>query len=633
MKDGFIKVAAANIQVRVADLAANAEAIIQAIDQAAELQVRLLVLPELCLTGATCGDLFRQKALQTGTLEALNRVRAATAGKNLLVFVGLPVAIGGSLYNCAAALYDGRLLGLTPKGTCAPSGDGRWFAPGPAEVKAVDCLGAETPFGKNLVYQASGIPDFTVACELGEDLEAADQPGVRHALAGARVLVNLAAARAQIGANERRRLLLTGQSARLCCGYILAGTGRGESTTDQTFSGHCLVLENGKLLAEKTDPAPGMIVTDLDLQRLAVQRDWTGGFGGGGEGYTFVPFQMLSAETVLTRRVDPVPFMPQGVDVDDRCEQILSIQAEGLRQRLTAIHCDHAVLGLSGGLDSTLALLVTVRTFDALGLPRTGIQALTLPCFGTTARTKSNAWKMAQLLGVSIREIGIGDTVRAHFKDIGLPENDRSVTFENAQARERTQVLFDVANMLGGLVVGTGDLSELALGWATFNGDHMSSYDVNGGLPKTVIRHVVRHYAKTCGDEALAAVLQDVLDTPVSPELLPPSEGAISQKTEELVGPYDLHDFYLYYAVRWGFAPKKVYRLALTAFAGTYEPKVLKYWLKNFYRRFFAMQFKRNCLSDGPKIGSVDLSPRGEWVMPSDAAAALWLSELEKIAE
>ena len=632
MKDGFIKVAAASIQVRVADVAANAEAIIQAIDQAAAVQARLLVLPELCLTGATCGDLFRQKALQTSTLDALNRVRAATAGKNLLVFLGLPLQIDGRQYNCAAALYDGRLLGLTPKAVCAPAGDGRWFTPGPAEVKAVDCLGSPVPFGRNLIYQASGLPDFTLACEVGEDLEAPMQPGVCHALAGARVLVNPAAATARIGANERRRLLAQGQSARLCCAYVLAGSGRGESTTDETFSGHCLVLENGTLLAEKTDPAPGMIVTDLDLQRLAVQREQTGGFGSG-EGYVRVPFQLLAVDTPLTRSIDPAPFMPQDADVAARCEQILTIQAEGLGQRLTAIGCQRVVLGLSGGLDSTLALLVSVRTFDNLGLPRTGIQALTLPCFGTTARTKGNAWKLAELLGVSIREIGIGDTVRAHFQDIGLPENDRSVAFENAQARERTQVLFDVANMQNALVVGTGDLSELALGWATFNGDHMSGYDVNGGLPKTVIRHVVRHWAGTCGDEALAAVLRDVLDTPVSPELLPPSEGAIAQKTEELVGPYDLHDFYLYYAVRWGFAPKKVYRLALAAFAGVYEPKVLKYWLQNFYRRFFAMQFKRNCLTDGPKIGSVDLSPRGQWVMPSDAAAALWLAELDKITE
>ena len=386
---------------------------------------------------------------------------------------------------------------------------------------------------------------------------------------------------------------------------------------------------------EASDRKGSAVIDGMEVEPLddTVEISDTGANLRIGPGTNYRVAESLPRGTVLTRTVDPAPFMPQGVDVDERCEQILSIQVEGLGQRLRAIHCEHAVLGLSGGLDSTLALLVTVRTFDELGLPRTGIQALTLPCFGTTARTKGNAWKMAQLLGVSIREIGIGDTVRAHFKDIGLLESDRSVAFENAQARERTQVLFDVANMLGGLVVGTGDLSELALGWATFNGDHMSSYDVNGGLPKTVIRHVVRHYAKACGDEALAAVLQDVLDTPVSPELLPPSEGAIAQKTEELVGPYDLHDFYLYYAVRWGFTPKKVYRLARSSFAGVYEPKVLKYWLQNFYRRFFAMQFKRSCLTDGPKIGSVDLSPRGEWVMPSDAASALWLAELDKIAE
>ena len=642
MQDGFFKVAAASFPIKVGDCAANARAAIETAAAADQAGVRLLVLPELCLTGCTCGDLFLQPVLLDGAREALSQLIEASAAWDMLIVAGLPYRHGATVYNCAALLHQGQLLGLTAKNSISPRGalnQARQFSPAPADPQMIQWQAGEwLMLGRNLLVDVC--PDeasqaaFTVACVFEEDLESLQDPTPLLARNGVSVFACPMAGDAAVDLSWQRALQAVARSGQLAAGVIVSGAGRGESTTDLTFSGQALIAENGDLLAQRMDPAGGLTITDLDVQRLAAQRIQQGGFSDDQRtSLDWTTVTMAFSPTRLDRVIDASPFLPAGVDAAQRCQEILQLQAEGLRGRMTHIGCKTAVIGLSGGLDSTLALLAAVKCFDDMGLPRTGIHAVTLPCFGTTSRTRGNAWLLAQRLGVDIREIGIADSVRSHFRDIGLPESDRSVTFENAQARERTQVLFDLANMVGGLVIGTGDLSELALGWATFNGDHMSNYGVNAGLPKTLVRAVVRAQAELTEDAALRDVLLDILATPVSPELLPPEEGDIAQKTEELVGPYELHDFYLYYALRWGFGPKKILRLAQEAFDGVYERKVLLYWLKNFYRRFFAMQFKRSCLADGPRIGSISLSPRGGWAMPSDASAALWQAELEQISE
>jgi len=634
MQHGFLKCAAVSVPLRVADCAYNAAATVEAIQAAASRRVRLLVLPELGLTGYTCGDLFSQRVLLDGAVEALRTVRDATAGLGMLVFAGLPLCVGGKLYNCAAALHDGRVLGVVPKTHLPNYGEfyeARWFASAPARRWTVRLLGGDVPFGPNQLFSCETLPELRVGCEVCEDLWAPNPPSVAQALAGATVIVNLSASNEVVGKDVYRRELVRQQSARLHCAYLFASCGDGESTTDLVFSGHHMICEDGVLLAERRDMAPGMTVTEIDLQRLSAERRRVN---------TFVPpldgaaeetarFRLPFEQTELTRFVDPAPFVPADENARrDRCEDILTMQAAGLRKRITHTNAAGCVVGLSGGLDSTLALLVTVRAMDALGRDRKDILAVTMPCFGTTARTKDNASKMAGLLGVSFQTIPITAAVEQHFRDIGLPEGDRSVTYENAQARERTQVLMDLANRRGALVIGTGDLSELALGWATYNGDHMSMYGVNASVPKTLVRHIVGHAAAGAGED-LRAVLLDILDTPVSPELLPPADGEIAQKTEELVGPYELHDFFLYQILRFGFSPAKVYRLARYAWGGVYDGATILKWLRNFCRRFFSQQFKRSCVPDGPKIGSVSLSPRGDWRMPSDASAALWLAELE----
>ncbi len=637
MNHGFIKCAAASVPLRVADCPYNAAETVRVLRDAAAQGVRLLVLPELGLTGYTCGDLFLQRTLLDGALEALRTVRDATRGLPLLVFVGLPVALGGKLYNCAAALHDGSILGLVPK-TCVPNYgefyEGRWFASGAGVCQTIDLLGEAVCLSPGQLFPCNDLPELVVGCELCEDLWAPYPPSVSQALAGATVIVNLSASNEVVGKDAYRRDLVKGQSGRLSCAYLYCSAGDGESTTDLVFSGHQILAEDGVILAERQDMAPGMVVTEIDVQKLIGERRRRNTFdspGWMGESSESAGFSLPAEETVLTRFVDPMPFVPADEGARrSRCEDILNIQAAGLRQRIAHTNARACVVGLSGGLDSTLALLVTVRAMDALGRSRKDIWAVTMPCFGTTARTKDNATEMARLLGVSFRTVPIAAAVEQHFRDIGLPEDDRSVTYENSQARERTQVLMDLANRLGGMVIGTGDLSELALGWATYNGDHMSMYGVNASVPKTLVRHIVRYAADHSG-EALRAVLLDILDTPVSPELLPPKDGEIAQRTEDLVGPYELHDFFLYQIVRFGFPPAKVYRLAKYAWHGTYRDETILHWLKTFYRRFFQQQFKRSCLPDGPKVGSVTLSPRGDWRMPSDASARLWLDQLEHL--
>ena len=636
MKDGFLKAAAFSPALRVADCTYNAQQILADVQAAAARGVKLAVFPEFCLTGYTCGDLFLQHTLQTGALDALQTVLDGTRTLDTVVLVGLPLLVHGKLYNCAAVLCRGQLLGLVPKTYLPNYGEfyeKRQFTPGSTEVETITVCGQQVPFGTSLLFRCRSMPSFVLGVELCEDLWSALPPSTFHALAGATVIANLSASDETVGKAEYRRALVSNQSARLLCGYLYASAGHGESTQDMVFAGHDLIAENGTLLAETTPFAGGIAETEIDCQRMEAERARNTSFELSRDGYTTVEFDLELTETPLTRWIDPAPFVPGDPKRRaERCELILKMQADGLAKRLEHAHAKTAVIGISGGLDSCLALLVAVRAMKQLGRPASDVLAVTMPCFGTTHRTRSNAEILCDELQVSFKEIDIAETVHSHFRDIGQDESVLDVTFENGQARVRTLELMDTANRTGGLVVGTGDLSELALGWATYNGDHMSMYGVNAGVPKTLVRHIVQYVADTCGQPVLRDVLVDILDTPVSPELLPSAaDGTIAQQTEKLVGPYELHDFYLYYVLRFGFGPAKIYHLALAAFAGRYEPEVLLAWLRNFYRRFFAQQFKRSCLPDGPKVGSVTLSPRADWRMPSDACNALWLKELDEI--
>ena len=636
MRDGFVKVAAGTPKIRVADPVYNAGEICKGLKEAYAKGARIIVFPELCITGYTCGDLFLQELLLTRARESLEVVADATAGNDALVFVGLPLEIGHKLYNVAAALQNGEVLAFIPKRyipSYAEFDEARHFMPGNEEPEIYLFHGKEVPVGTNILFAVDAVRGLTVGCELCEDLWAPLSPGTRHALAGATVLVNLSASNETVGKDVYREMLVQSSSAKLIAGYIYASAGEGESTQDQVFGGHNMIAENGTMLAEAKRFVPENIYADLDLHRLQHERRRMMSYRPKRSGaYLVIPVSMEEEETVLERSFESLPFVPADeAERAKRCEEILSIQAFGLKKRYEHTGCQSAVVGVSGGLDSTLALLVTVRAFDLLGLDRKRITAVTMPCFGTTDRTYDNACKLARTLGVALQEIDIKEAVSVHFRDIGQDMEHHDVTYENAQARERTQILMDVANRTGGLVIGTGDMSELALGWATYNGDHMSMYGVNAGVPKTLVRYLVRYYAETCGNEELEKVLLDVLDTPVSPELLPPVDGAISQKTEDLVGPYELHDFFLYYILRCGFEPSKLYRIACRSFRDVYDTDVILKWLKTFYRRFFTQQFKRSCLPDGPKVGSVALSPRGDLRMPSDACAELWLTQVEEL--
>ena len=638
MRDGFLKAAALSPALRVADCAYNTQQIIAQLKDAAARGVKLAVFPEFCLTGYTCGDLFLQHTLQQGALTGLQSILDASRELDVVALVGLPLLVRGKLYNVAAVLCRGRLLGLVPKTYLPNYGEfyeKRQFTPGSTEVEWVTVCGQQVPFGTSLLFRCCEMPSFVLGVEICEDLWSALPPSTFHALAGATVVANLSASDETVGKAEYRRALVQNQSARLLCGYLYASAGHGESTQDMVFGGHDLIAENGTLLSEALPFAGGWAETEIDCQRMESERARNTSFEPSAEGYQTVEFHLEPTETPLTRWVDPTPFVPHDQRLRaQRCELILKMQADGLAKRLEHARAKTAVIGISGGLDSCLALLVAVRALKQLGRPTTDVLAVTMPCFGTTRRTRSNAEILCDELHVSFREIDIAATVHSHFADIGQDEKVLDVTFENGQARVRTLELMDLANRTGGLVVGTGDLSELALGWATYNGDHMSMYGVNASVPKTLVRHLVQYEADIASSETLKTVLLDILDTPVSPELLPAKEnGDIAQKTEDLVGPYELHDFYLYHVLRFGFGPEKIFRLAKAAFAGRaeYPDSVLYKWLRNFYWRFFAQQFKRSCLPDGPKVGSVTLSPRGDWRMPSDAAAALWLAELEQI--
>ena len=631
MKDGFVRVAAGTPKVRVADCAYNTENIIALMREAEAKHVKVLVLPELCVTGYTAADLFLQDTLLAGALSGLAAIKRASEELDLLTFVGLPIADCGRLYNCAAAVKGGRILGVTTKRNIPNYSvyyELRHFEPGEETMRTVRLLGEDVPFGNRLLFECEQLP-LRVAAELCEDLWVPQSPSIEHALAGANLIVNLSASDENVGKGDYRRSLVSMQSARLICGYIYANAGQGESSQDMVYAGHNLICENGTMLAESERFTTGLLISEIDCQYLEAERRRMSSFGRRQEGYTRVPFSLKVEQTELTRRLSPTPFVPGDPAARDRrCEEILSIQTQGLMQRLRHIHGKCAVIGVSGGLDSTLALLVTARAFRALSLDPAGIKAVTMPCFGTTKRTRSNAEILARSLGMDFLEVPIADAVRVHFRDIGQDERVHDVTYENGQARERTQVLMDVANKEGGIVIGTGDLSELALGWATYNGDHMSMYGVNCSIPKTLIRYLVRYEADHAGDEELRDVLLDILDTPVSPELLPPVDGDISQKTEDLVGPYELHDFFLYYLLRRACPPKKVLRLAVHALGDRYDEATILSWLRVFCRRFFSQQFKRSCLPDGPKVGSVTLSPRGDLRMPSDASGALWQNDL-----
>ena len=634
MKNGFVKVAAATPDIRVADVEFNTQNIINVMEEAQKNGAKILVFPELCVTGYTCSDLFDHSVLLKASRKALLEIAENTSDKDMLVFVGAPLEVNGKLYNVAAAMNQGEILGFTTKTFLPNYGEFyemRQFTPGPQTVREITFEGKKIPFGPQILFQAKGMEELVVAAEICEDVWSPIPPSIQAALEGATVIVNCSASDETIGKDTYRRALISGQSARLISGYIYANAGEGESTTDLVFGGHNIIAENGTILKESSRYVNEIIYSEIDLQRITGERRKNTTFQPlDEETLVRVPFTIEETKTFLTRTFPKKPFVPSDEQTRaQRCEEILTIQAMGLKKRLAHTNARTAVVGISGGLDSTLALLVTARAFDMLGRDKKDIIAVTMPCFGTTDRTYQNACEMSKKVGATLIEVPIAAAVNVHFRDIGHDPEDHSVTYENCQARERTQVLMDIANKTWGMVIGTGDLSELALGWATYNGDHMSMYGVNASVPKTLVRHLVKYAADDTTDEALKNVLYDVLDTPVSPELLPPKDGDIAQKTEDLVGPYELHDFFLYFMLRFGYEPSKIFRIACMTFDGEYDKETIFKWLETFCRRFFSQQFKRSCLPDGPKVGTVALSPRGDWRMPSDACVAVWMKDLE----
>lgn len=637
MKQGFVKVAAITPDMRVADVDYNTAEICKNIGEAVEAGAKVLVFPELAITGYTCGDLFFQDALLKSAEEGLRKIVEYTKGKDALIFVGLPFVHAGKLYNVAAALNDGELLGFTTK-TFLPNYDEfyemRYFQPGPTTLEQILFDGKQVAFGPQILFECREMKELVVAAEICEDVWAPVPPSVPAAIQGATIIVNCSASDESVGKETYRRELIKGQSAKLISGYIYASAGYGESTTDLVFGGHDLIAEKGMILTESERFRNGIVYSEIDVKRLAWERRKNTTFQMTHFPYETarVSFSLDVEETELTRKILQTPFVPETeTERNLYCKETLMIQAMALKKRLDHTNCKSAVVGISGGLDSTLAILVTAKAYDLLGLDRKDILGVTMPCFGTTDRTYQNACLLVEKLGATLKEVDIKEAVTLHFKDIEHDMNVHDVTYENSQARERTQVLMDIANQTNGMVIGTGDMSELALGWATYNGDHMSMYAVNASLPKTFIKHVVKYYAETCEEKELKEVLLDILDTPVSPELLPPKDGEIAQKTEDLVGPYELHDFYLYYMLRYGYEPSKIYRLAKYAFEGVYDDETILKWLKKFYWRFFSQQFKRSCVPDGPRVSGMSLSPRGDWRMPSDACVAVWIKELEEL--
>lgn len=641
MNYGFIKVAAAIPQVKVADCTFNASQIIDMVKDAASKQVQLIAFPELCITGYTCGDLFQQQLLIEEAEKALQHIINETSELNITSIVGIPVAVGATLINAAVVIRGKVIMGIVPK-TYIPNYkefyEKRWFTSATEITEEGTILCSQwVDINPKLLFNLNG---SKFGIEICEDLWAPVPPSSILATQGADIIVNLSASNELIGKHKYLQSLIAQQSARCISGYIYSSAGFGESTTDVVFAGNAMIYENGSLLAEakRFCMQQQLVISEIDIERLRTERKINTSFAACAsifreeKGDEIDTEQELPKEFTLTRTVEPLPFVPSGNALNERCEEIFEIQVSGLAKRLVHTHAQTAVVGISGGLDSTLALLVCVKTFDKLGFDRKGILGITMPGFGTTDRTYHNAIDLMKSLGVSIREISIKDACIQHFKDIEHDVNVHDVTYENSQARERTQILMDVANQTNGMVIGTGDLSELALGWATYNGDHMSMYGVNGSIPKTLVKYLVEWVARNGVDEQSRNTLLDIVDTPISPELIPAdANGNIKQKTEDLVGPYELHDFFLYYFLRFGFRPAKIYFLAQHAFGGKYDNETIKKWLSTFFRRFFNQQFKRSCLPDGPKVGSVSLSPRGDWRMPSDACSTLWLKEIEEL--
>lgn len=642
MNYGFIKVATAIPKVKVADCQYNIAQIEEQLKVADAQGVRIIAFPELCITAYTCADLFGQQLLLDEAENALAQLLTTSATLQTIAIVGMPVVTQGSVVNAAVVVQKGKILGVVPK-TFLPNYkefyEQRWFASATdIHNTEVELCGQRVALGSNLLFQTS---ETTFGIEICEDVWAIIPPSSYLALQGAEIIINLSATNECIGKHHYLMSLLSQQSARCIAGYIYSSCGFGESTTDVVFGGNGLIYENGTLLAQnkRFEFDEQIVMSEIDVERLRAERRMNMTFSAGKgvldpnkKATRIYIDQAITTPSSLTRHFDMHPFVPTGARLNERCEEIFAIQVSGLAQRLVHTHAQSAVIGISGGLDSTLALLVCVRTFDKLGLSRKGILGITMPGFGTTDRTYNNAIQLMQSLGITIREISIKDAVLQHFKDIDHNPNVHDVTYENSQARERTQILMDIANQTNGMVIGTGDLSELALGWATYNGDHMSMYAVNTSIPKTLVKHLVKWVAENDIDAQSKETLLDIVDTPISPELIPADEnGNIKQKTEDLVGPYELHDFYLYYFMRFGFRPAKIYMLANKAFEGVYTPEIIKKWLSTFCRRFFNQQFKRSCLPDGPKVGSISISPRGDWRMPSDASSAAWLKEVEQL--
>ncbi len=639
---GYMRVAAAVPEVNVADVRQNIESISLLAKKAAAGGAKIVVFPEMSVTAYTCGDLFHSSTLLEGALSGLEQLCRLSTELNAALVVGAPIRVNNSIYNCAVVIAEGTVKGVVPK-TYLPNYnefyEKRWFASWDEPDTIIElCGNSYVPFGKTVMFEINSVK---TAIEICEDLWAPIPPSCHHALNGAELILNLSASNDLIGKYDYLMSLIKQQSARCISAYVYSSAGYGESTTDLVFDGKAIIAENGSILASNSrwNNEPSFAIADVDIEALRRDRFHIMTFNDCAkieQSRFTVESISLPEEAVdgnLLREIKPEPFVPEEKSSkDSRCEEIINIQTHGLMKRLQFTHCKNLVVGISGGLDSTLALLVAARTFDTLKLPREGILGITMPGFGTTDRTYTNALTLMQSLGVTIKEISIAPAVKQHFSDIGHDINVHDVTYENSQARERTQLLMDIANQVNGMVLGTGDLSELALGWATYNGDHMSMYGVNAGVPKTLVKHLVRWFAETSDNDQVKTVLYDIIDTPISPELIPAdSAGNITQKTEDLVGPYELHDFFLYYTLRYGFSPKKIYYLATHAFSGKFDDETIKKWIRTFFRRFFAQQFKRSCLPDGPKVGSVCLSPRGDWRMPSDASSALWLKECDEL--
>ena len=636
MKNGFIKVATAKFVSTVADCKQNTDNIISIYNDAVSQGIKVVVFPELCITSSTCGDLFFSTALLRASEESICRIADATKNFDTIIIVGFPLIVNDKLFNCAAFCQKGRILGIVPKKILTIS-EKRYFSSYNGTCENIRIGNKNTLFGHDIILRCEELTSLKIGVEIGEEAFAPISPSCQLCSYGATVIANPFACVETVGAENHRSITFSALSSRNICAYLHAGAGDGESTTDGVFGGSQMILENGKILAECKvfSTSSGLVVTEIDLEIISIERQRSYLFEcAHNNNCAYVDFSLEIANTELTRKISLSPFIPSCPnEKKERCEYILTIQAKGLAQRITKAYAKTCVIGISGGLDSCLAILVAAKAMDILKKPRTDIIGVTMPCFGTTNRTKSNAEILCAELGTQLKCVDIGSAVKQHFSDIGHDKKNHNVVYENSQARERTQVIMDIANMENGIVVGTGDLSELVLGWATYNGDHMSMYGVNGGVPKTLIRHIVSYFADNAesdGKIGLANVLRDILDTPVSPELLPADkDGNIAQKTEDLVGPYEIHDFYIFYMLRYGFSPDKLYRMAKIAFRGVYDDETLKKWLKNLVRRFFAQQFKRSCLPDGPKVGSVGVSPRGDLRMPSDASSAEWLKYTE----